>query len=52
MSQMTKEISVCRNLIPVLSTFMSYHGVCNTTATTSGAETVYHSRAHEWTLWL
>ena len=44
--------SVCRNHNPVLSLFMTYHRVynmSNTTCATSGAGTVYPSRAPEFT---
>ena len=44
--------SVCRNHNPVLSLFMTYHRVynmSNTTCATSGAGTVYPSRASEFT---
>ena len=40
------------NICVILSTFMTYHRVCNyinTTGATSGAEIAYHSRAYEFT---
>jgi hypothetical protein len=45
--------SVCRNRIPVLSSFMTYHRVCNkinTTGATCGTRTAHPSRAPEFTL--
>jgi hypothetical protein len=45
--------SDCRNHNPVLSSFMTYHRVCNknnTTDPTWGAGTVYPSGAHEFAL--
>jgi hypothetical protein len=45
--------SICRKHLPVLSSFMTYHRVCNqidTTGATSGAGTTYPSRAPECTL--
>ena len=47
--------SICRNHNPVLSLFMTYHRVynmSNTTCATSGAGTVYPSRAPEFTTYL
>jgi hypothetical protein len=43
--------SICRNHNPVLSSFMTYHRVCNksnTTGTTCGTGTAYPSRAPEF----
>jgi hypothetical protein len=45
--------SICRKHLPVLSSFMTYHRICNqidTTGATSGAGTTYPSRAPEFTL--
>ena len=45
--------SICRKHLPVLSSFMTYHRVCNqidTTGATSGAGMTYPSRAPEFTL--
>ena len=42
----------CRKHFPVLSSFMTYHRVCNyinTTGSTSGARTAYPSGAPEFT---
>ena len=41
--------SICRKHFPVLSSFMIYHRVCNTTGVTRGAETNYPSGAPEFT---
>jgi hypothetical protein len=44
--------SVCRKYTPVISLFLTYDRVCNrrnTTGTAWGAETAYHSGAHEFT---
>ena len=44
--------STCRKHLPVLSSFVTYHWVCNkinTMGATSGAETVYPSGAPEFT---
>jgi len=44
--------STCSKQFPILSSFMTYHRVCNkinTTGVTSGAETAYHSGAPEFT---
>ena len=44
--------STCRKYFPVLSSFMTYHRVCNyinTTGITSVAGTAYPSGAHEFT---
>ena len=49
---MTKYEYVCRSHNPILSSFMTYHRVCNksnTTDATCGAGTAYSSRAHEFT---
>jgi hypothetical protein len=43
--------STCRKHFPVLSSFMTYHELCNlinTTGLRSGAGTAYHSGAHEF----
>ena len=45
--------SICRKHLPVLSSFMTYHRVCNqidTTGATNGAGTTYPCRAPEFTL--
>jgi len=44
--------STCCKYLPVLSALMAYHPGCiyiNTTGATNGAETVYHSWAHDFT---
>jgi hypothetical protein len=41
--------SVCCNHNHVLSSFMTYHRVCNTTGATSGTGAVYHSVAPVFT---
>ena len=49
---MTKTYSVCRNHNPIISSFMTYHMVCNQsnkTAATNGAGTAYPSGAPEFT---
>ena len=51
-SQMTTICSTCRKHFPVVSSFMTYHLVCNyinTTGATSGTSTAYTSEAHEFT---
>ena len=51
-SQMTTICSTCRKHFPVLSSFTTYHRICNqikTTGATSGAGTAYPSGAPEFT---
>ena len=51
-SKWPRMCSFCRNHNPVLSSFMTYHRVCNnrnTTGATCGAGTAYPSRAREFT---
>ena len=51
-SQMTTICSTCRKHFPVLTSFMTYHRVCNqinTTSDTSGAGIAYPSGSYEFT---
>ena len=49
---MTTDMSTCRKHFPVLSSFMTYHQLCNqinATGVTSGAGNAYHSGAPQFT---
>ena len=51
-SQITTICSTCREHFPVISSFITYHRVCNqsnTTGATNGAGTAHHSGAHDFT---
>ena len=43
--------STCRKYFSVLSSFMTYHRICNTTGATGGASTAHPSVASEFFIW-
>ena len=54
LSQMIMHMFTCRKHFPVLSSFMTYHRVCNqinTTGATSGEGTAYPSEASDFIPW-
>jgi hypothetical protein len=48
-SQITMDMFLCRKHFPDLSSFITYHRICNQINTTGGAETAYPSVANEFT---